>query len=739
MAPDRPSPYRSRYLLYKKGSQQVVTWLHETASRLGHSQPLEKLRAIDLLSFAQTISNASPKIELPANIASTLSDVIYLRQEAHEWYTSLARNDDGDGNDRIGSINASHKFCIDVLKRVRATLLPVGAENPTSDQQKQEQKLLVSDIPNIFANLNLEEALSAAVALRTQLQTHLLKSLKTSGLLQSGACFKIFSTLGSMYDSYGGDITMARSRDIVFANADTSLRLYVNIMRALDIKIGQNVSGIVEFSSAIDEGANGMEAADLFCASAWRILQDFVTSSQNDCISTAAVVQCQMYMDMYDALGRRTASVTSMLQPAAGSAVESLSVYLRVWEKHPRFQASLQNDSEHITALADISLEDRFTGAEVPDACKPSSVFAALPIFAGTYLYELAGRTSSYATQCANLSFGIMGAAYLYTAAQGMPKWTTMALLLGQHRNFVPRTSSLDKHTRNFEQAVGAKNMTRRRPAGKGLPNALEAAQVSLDLTCHEQAIKMTDQGLQVSGKPGDEYFGIIHEAIRLHKGKRFAAREGAKSAVDLLSAFTEVLIDDEAKASIDYFRLAARCDALLASIIRDFKPSLQKKYFNAASKTSSTILDSLKPYFEHFIGMEAEQKMGLQALGGCMSVQDKPCNRWNWGGDDRPGYINGKKIFGPETPWDCEVRKAIEISAAITQKAVRRWNAERSKGTTGPKLVQKVDEIESWAKEEHLKAGLAIRLKRFEYASGNYIGFERVVCEESAKILCVE
>ena len=199
MAPERPSPYRSRYLLYKKGSQQVVTWLYETASALDtHSKSLDQLCVDDLPSLAQTISNA--KIELPKSIASTLSDVIYLRQQAHEWYSSLARDNAAADDDRIGDINKSHRYFIEKLKGVRATLDPTGAKAAKHDSSQQQQETPPSDISNIFASLELEEPTDAPLGDEAESDAFDQAADVFAGKLEDTRRFKIWCMLKDVQD-----------------------------------------------------------------------------------------------------------------------------------------------------------------------------------------------------------------------------------------------------------------------------------------------------------------------------------------------------------------------------------------------------------------------------------------------------------------------------------------------------------------------------------------------------------
>ncbi|KAF2206347.1 hypothetical protein CERZMDRAFT_89369 [Cercospora zeae-maydis SCOH1-5] len=844
MAPDRPSPYRSRYLLYKKGSQQVATWLRETASRLGHSKPLDQLRAIDLLSFAQTISNATPKLELPANIASTLSDVIYLRQQAHEWYTSLDRDGHAADKDRIASINASHKFFIDVLKRVRTVLLSLAAKKTASDQQQQqEQKFLDSDLANIFASLDLEEPSDSPLGSVCSTDTSNATGNIFTEKPEDERPFKLWCMLEDFRDirlytrqlwrryhngeltfpvaAYVTDVAFRMITDIVSAVEYESLRQYISIVHALDLKIDQDrVLGIYEFSSAVDEGVNGLEAADRFCVSGWCILRDLSTSLQIDrgvcpprsqltyldahplgaalreirsqlqllaaatdtsglvgcmrldyftynllvlCrhehIHTAAVVQCQMYMDIYNALGGQSAAVADTLAATAVSVQRSYREYLNAWQAAPGYAKSIQQQSGFLLELTNVAIKDEFPSADVPSACKPSLLFAVLPVLAGQYLYELHRRQTSFSTQCANHGFETLGAAYLYSAMKDKPKWTNVALLLKSHTNYVPQGSSLDKHTRNFEKALGAKMMARRRPAGKGLPVSTIGAQASLDPTYYDKAVKLSFETRSESGEM-DQFAGMVFETVRLHRGKRFTSRIDDKRPVDLLSAFAQALIHEEAKTSINYFLLAVHCRSMFSSITKDFASRLQAllgdpsasnstcqaavhailreasdvargQTGHAAQKTSATILDSLGPYFERIIRLEQEQKLVPRAFSGCIADQDKPCNRWSWTADNRPGYINGKKMFGPETPWDCFFREGQDKVRAIMRAAIDRWEeAQRNKGTTGLPMEERLRGIENWAQQEFLRERLPVRLERVEHSGPmDYIGFEGVPC----------
>ncbi|PPJ56761.1 hypothetical protein CBER1_09112 [Cercospora berteroae] len=824
MAPGQPSPYRSRYLLYKKGSQQVVTWLYETASSLGSEKRLAELKTIDLRHFAQTISNASPKIELPAHIASILSDVIYLRQQAHEWYTSVACGDAAADSDRKAAIDASHHSFIDVLKREAWT----------------------SDSTNLFACLSLDEPSDSPIPPVAGPGISSTATDISAGKPEDERPFRIWCLLRDFLDIrvyvrqlwwqyYNGEITFSVAAyltensfrvvsDILIANPDKTLHAYPSILETFNVRIGHNKVGIANFSSTVDKDANGEEAADLFCAPAWCILSDLAISCQIDrgecpprpemtyfrhpfgaalrglreqlkqladvpdlpmdegplrldlftynllsiCrysyIDTAAVVQCQMYLDIYDALGRQTSAVMSMIQPTAASVSKSFHDYLHAVEGVPLFHKTVKEKGEHLLVLANVVLKDSFPSAAIPRACKPSALFAVLPILAGTYLYRLVRQTSSASIECASRSYGTFGAAYLYSAAKDKPTWANMDLLLEQHKQYVPHASSLVEYKRHLEQAFGAKKMTGRFGARNGLPKPVAGSRTPLEPTFLEQSIKLCEEKVEEKVRNGgkrDMFPLLLYEAIRFRNesirarhGKRLAARLGSKSPIDLLAAFAKVIIDDDAKMSIDYFSLAIRCEELMALIAEKFRSRLEQLHIyvnrdgvtyqdivhtilregaDAASKQNSTILDSLGPYFEELVSAEKGKKLTPKAFSGCIADEDKPCNRWDWGGD-RPGYIRGKKVFGPETPDAFYERELREKSRPICKAAVERWESERDKGTTAALMEQKLFDIETWAIQEFVKSGLPLKLKRNE--SPVDIGFQPVHCEEAVALL---
>lgn len=201
-----------------------------------------------------------------------------------------------------------------------------------------------------------------------------------------------------------------------------------------------------------------------------------------------------MYMDIYDALGRQPSTVTSTVRSLAASVPKSLNEYVRAFKGRPSYQKYITEQSDDLLALANVSLGDRFPGEGVPEACKPSAYFAALPVFAGTYVYDVSMRTTSLSIQCTNGSFATLGAAYLYSASEDMPIWNDMAALLEQHKQYVPHESSLGKRIRNFERAVGAKQTTRRRPAGKDFPTSVADAQTSLSLPSYVKAVRQSSQ-----------------------------------------------------------------------------------------------------------------------------------------------------------------------------------------------------------------------------------------------------
>lgn len=212
-------------------------------------------------------------------------------------------------------------------------------------------------------------------------------------------------------------------------------------------------------------------------------------------------------------------------------------------------------------------------------------------------------------------------------------------------------------------------------------------------------------------------------------------------------------MIDEEGITSIDYFRMSVRCKNLMDSIIKDFRSRLQDlletnttgptyqnvvhailreasdiaraQSSNAQSATSITILDLLRTHFEHAASL-TEEDSATKPVSGNIADEDKPCNRWTWGGDGQPGYIKGKKVFGPETPWDWLQRVTVAETRAIAKVTLDRYDTElRKKGCKVP-LGLRLDNVERWMQEELFNAGLTVAVRRIDSSeTDGYYGFE--------------
>ena len=760
------SPNRSRYALYKKGSKQVIEWLHQTANTLGRTASLDKLRTPDLLKLAERIRDTRPSITTPLNILYTLDDVIRLRQDSHASYAQLAREQTARGNDRLSAINATHHHFVKVLKKVRDTLRPRAAGEKPSPEVVDTSK---TDMSNLFAYLELEEDTTPS---NLQAVEHLDEPINLE-TADDDKPFMIWCFMQDIWDMrqqvhniwrryYSGElsfITASRLTETAFslvqefikvqfnAGDDRRFCVFDNIMNLLELRLEMSEGELFRFSSGSDERANGPEAADFFCAPARCILidvlrigrgsrePDFVVSEkrhynghpfaavvrsilpQLDLLSkeitykhgprsigkydfdeftrnlilvytegiipTSAIAQCQMYLDVFDALGSKL-DTNRLLRDTVSRIQPALKGYHEVMKKPLQYNTSLNDDRGLLKTFEDIIYKNRFPSQAKPNmASKPSLLFAALPILAGDVLYKIKESLAYWSIESVDTSLVTVGIAYLYSAAPTKPEWPDMDYILGRFQPRLPASATIQAYNRSFALVIRNDSKIQ---AGKRTTRA-EAAAPKLQHASHTRI----QQDLSEKSRRGKKSFreAALRSAAHLeHVVDYQAHHKPTATGVELLSNLEHLLRQDEVVLNFDYLTFAIRCHKIIEKLVTGHTARLRSLYSNPAGYlpqdiVSSILKEAASPDFhmrpilqsvgDHFQAVVSEHPESLisqatRISSGHIPDADKPCNAWNWG-FDRPGYLNGKKMFGPETPWACEKREYREKVTGICSR----------------------------------------------------------------------
>ncbi|WPG97910.1 Hypothetical protein R9X50_00069300 [Acrodontium crateriforme] len=154
MAPSAAGPYINTYKVYKEGTARLTTWLVSTARKVGvdvdsyltigpngKRQSTIPIKAFRQLATAIAASE-SPKIELPASMATLIRSVIGLRQRANSFFVKVSQG-------ASSVVDDGHRHFIGVLKEVLSILSPQA----TNDDENEHD----ASVANLFELLTLEE------------------------------------------------------------------------------------------------------------------------------------------------------------------------------------------------------------------------------------------------------------------------------------------------------------------------------------------------------------------------------------------------------------------------------------------------------------------------------------------------------------------------------------------------------------------------------------------------------
>lgn len=125
-----------------------------------------------------------------------------------------------------------------------------------------------------------------------------------------------------------------------------------------------------------------------------------------------SVAQCQMYMDVLDALGSQVAEldVVSLLHDTVSSIQPTLQAYYAAATSPLVYESSTVDTKGCLKTYEDIASQDRFPRKAAKSmASTPSIVFNALPILAGDLLFSIKQTLSVWGTGCANRSLSTIG------------------------------------------------------------------------------------------------------------------------------------------------------------------------------------------------------------------------------------------------------------------------------------------------------------------------------------------
>lgn len=146
---------------YKLGTTKVVEWLATTARKVSRASGTgiklgKKLTTKDLVRLAEFITNAKPSVAVPADILTATADVIKGRTFCAEFFQQLEQGRE-ESSKNILETNKSHRHFISVLEEVQLHLRSLKIAKSGASEKHKGGGSSNGGKRNLFDILQLEE------------------------------------------------------------------------------------------------------------------------------------------------------------------------------------------------------------------------------------------------------------------------------------------------------------------------------------------------------------------------------------------------------------------------------------------------------------------------------------------------------------------------------------------------------------------------------------------------------
>lgn len=294
----------------------------------------------------------------------------------------------------------------------------------------------------------------------------------------------------------------------------------------------------------------------------------------------STVVQSQIYMDIFDAIGARQ----TIGRDYGGAKLRMLKA-----EVDNYCEADTQDD----WAIKNLR---RMTGdLELYFAPRPNAVrfklLSKLPLLAARWSNEIVNASRRVSCSAANFSVILLSVAYLYRAAKCCGaldrNWDDMEFLIADqsvHGAYVRSAETVEGYARHYDLAIGVKAsvFARNRSSRPPLPSNKQVSSRMTKIQPTSPVLQAeVDKGVSEkieaakngAWSPGtDPSYAILHIVAGRTAGKK------AKSLppLDLLEALEKALVKAEPAFNFDLLTLFARCKVLIDGMISDFPGQLR-------------------------------------------------------------------------------------------------------------------------------------------------------------------
>jgi len=300
---------------------------------------------------------------------------------------------------------------------------------------------------------------------------------------------------------------------------------------------------------------------------------------------------CQIYMDLYDALGNEPKRGIGMCLQTVEWFQKSIDGYVNY------VQAQSHHQGLWVTRLGEVSTKinsslalGRTLGSVLKGLSGQHHILSILPVLAGKQLFNhvLIAR-HLWGTKAANDKFAVLGIAYLYKAASSIgaceDNWVDMECVIeqqsGKGQFLRDSKDGVERLACHFDLALGVEATVfashgARRPE---LPQGRRLGERVKKVIPTSPYVVASLDCLRIQKRTGmdakSKFYSILYQVARDSNDKSAGATGNALIPAQLLLALKNSLVGTEPELNFDYLTFYTRCQTLLDAILIDFHEEL--------------------------------------------------------------------------------------------------------------------------------------------------------------------
>ncbi|KAI5360852.1 hypothetical protein Slin14017_G090270 [Septoria linicola] len=462
------------------------------------------------------------------------------------------------------------------------------------------------------------------------------------------------------------------------------------------------------------------------------------------------VAQCQMLMDILDALGSQPGVGFQVLVATLtrGSEDARLEKYHRIAQVAPG-HANFKRLKDYFAEQAKVTtclLPQSFTGTYPwPRDRHPEELLSAFPLLAGSWLRDITLYSCKTGIEHANADICTLGAAYLYRAANRWGllegEWADMeALIHGQamHGQYVLDSHNIEGYVRHLDIAIGipVTAFSSRSSEPPKLPEASVMATRMKRLEVPSSFMLSVLESPTMVGAAGTPYACLLRTAQRFYGTASRQTQQKAFAPAEILQALEKGLVEDEIPLKFDYTGFQARCRALILATrctaecrvhdpfqSEEIDDSITARLVHSTLWQAAevdrhksrrdikygTIPAAFALRVQNFIILDNDSWLSIARNGssGHLADAEKPCNRWKWGGDNAPEPL--KPFQTPLEPHECAAKAKIDD---ILNSACAQYRSWASQDWTSHERIRKT---ELWTNKKLRMKGFDAKVSNIE------------------------